>query len=206
VNKNAFLASKRWSLFALTLITIGTASFTQAQYSGYYVEGFYGSGNTEFNFFTDLSDFDGDNNFYGITIGRAFNDNVAAEVSLVDFGNAESSISDPVVATVDAELKARAIAVTLVGNYPFSRYWTAFGKIGFNQWDLEASAVNTTGEPFPLSGEDRGSGFNYGIGLRYRITPSYAVKIEYQVYQLNPELFDGDVVIGGATIALRFNY
>jgi opacity protein-like surface antigen len=207
VNKKTLSISKRQLGFVLILMAIGIAPHTHAQYSGYYVEGFYGSGNAEFNFFTDLSDFDGDANFYGITVGRVFNDNVAAEVSYVDFGDSESVINDPVIATLDAQLEAQAISVTLVGNYPFSRYWTAFGKIGFNQWDLEASVTdNTSAPPITLSGEDRGSGFNYGVGLQYRITPSYAIKLEYRIYQLNPELFEDDVVIGGATVALRFNY
>lgn len=192
-------------VFAFVCLSVSLS--TQAQYSGYYFEGFYGSGTTEFKFLNDLSDFSSDSDFYGLTVGRRFNDNVSVEASYVDLGESQSIISDPLIATFNAGIDARAIALTLVGTYPLNRYWTVFGKLGFNQWDLEVSAVDERFVPnLGLSAEDRGSGINYGAGVQYRITPTYAIKVEYVVYQLNPEVFSDDVPMGGATIALRFNY
>lgn len=208
VEKNkAFRATRKFCAVAALIIVACGLQQAQAQYSGFYGELFYGSGNTQFEFFNDLSDFDNDNDFYGITVGRTFNDNIAAEVSYVDFGNPESVISNPAIATLDAEIKARSLTISLLGTYPLSRSWVLSGKLGLNQWDLDASVTdNSASPPVTLSGEDQGSGFNYGVGLQYRLTPTYSIKISYQVYQLNPELFADDVVISGATVALRYNY
>lgn len=197
------------SITASLLIFAGLccAPSVLAQFSGYYGEGFYGSGTTEFEFFTDLSDFDGDSDFFGLTVGRTFNDNLAAEISYIELGESDAVISNPAIATLNAQIESRAIAFTAVGTYPINRYFTAFGKLGFNQWKLDASVVDTRfGSTLTLSGDDRGTGINYGLGMQYRLTPSYALKLEYLVYQLNPELFADDVVTGGLTIALRFNY
>lgn len=193
------------SIIALTLL--GAASSSVAQYSGFYGEGFYGSGSTEFTFFTDLSDFDSDNDFFGITVGRIFNDNFAVEISYVDLGDSESVIADPAIATLDASIDAKALSVSAVGSYPLGRSFNIFGLLGFNQWDLDATVTDNSLSPaVSLTGDDRGTGINYGVGLQYRITPRYAVKLLYQVYELNTELFADDVEIGGVTIAFRFNY
>jgi len=191
------------SLIVLSMFALPAYS----QYSGYYGEVFYGSGNTEFKFFTDLSDYDGDTDFYGLTIGKKFNDNVAAEVTYADLGNSESVISDPIIATLNAQFEAKALAISAIGTYPLGRRWDVFGKFGINQWDLEAKVTdNTSTPPVTLSGDDRGTGINYGIGVQYRITPRYSIKLEYLVYQLNSVLFEDDVVVGGGSVALRFNY
>lgn len=207
MSKKINLSAKQTLILFITVMIGLNVSPAFAQYSGYYGEGFYGSGDTEFNFFTDLSDFNGDSNFYGITIGRTFNDNVAFEVSYIRFGESESVIANPAVATLDSKFSAQALALTFVGNYPINRSWTVSGKLGINQWDLDAEVVDNTSVPaLRFAGKDRGTGINYGIGAQYRITPSYSIKLEYLVYELNPELFADDVVIGGPTVALRFNY
>lgn len=202
------VSSFKFSAAIVAVVTvIAMSSPARAQYSGYYGEGFFGSGTTQFNFFTDLSDFEGDSEFYGLTVGRVFNDNFAAEVTYVELGDSQATISDPVIATLDSDIESWAIAATAVGTYPFNRYFTVFGKFGFNQWSLDAAVTdNRFNSQVTLSAKDRGTGINYGVGMQYRFTPRYAIKLEYLIYQLNPELFSEDVAIGGATVALRFNY
>ena len=192
--------------FVISLLgAMATPAF--AQYSGYYGEVFYGSGDTKFSFFSDLSDFEGDSDFYGLTIGRRFNDNIAAEVSYVELGESDAVISDPIIATLDSQVKSRALSISAIGNYPINRYFNVFAKFGINQWDLNASVTDDRFIPsVTLKGDDSGTGLNYGVGIVYQFVPSYSIKLEYLTYLLNTELFGDDIAIGGATVAFRYNY
>ena len=177
-----------------------------SQYSGYYGELFYGSGDTQFKFFSDIPKFDSDSDFVCITVGRRFNDNLAAEVSYVDHGESEASIANTIV-TLDGVIESKAFSISAIGSYPFNRNWTLFGKFGLNQWSLDASITDVRFIPsLTLSGDDRGTGINFGAGVEYRFTPSYSIRLEYLTYLLNSGLFEDDVAVNGATVALRYNY
>jgi opacity protein-like surface antigen len=94
------------------------------------------------------------------------------------------------VLPVDDESASRRWNVDVQGSWAFWRSLSLYGRLGYSQSELaplyRTSVVATPGDARPKDG------LNYGVGLRYDVTRSLGVRLEYA----RSGLLAGDVVSG----------
>lgn len=97
--------------------------------------------------------------------GLALNDYVAFEAE-AGFG-----IADDAIAGVDVEMKSE-FGAYVVAKAPLSERFSAFGRLGYVSYEVEASGVGVT-----VSGD--GDAAVYGFGLEGEVTEKDAFRAEY---------------------------
>jgi len=116
--------------------------------------------------------------------GYKFNDNLAIEVSYVDFG--EASDNEP----PEWKITANSLAVGVVGIAPITEQFEVFGKIGFHSWDIEFKESG-----FGILAEDDGSDIFYSLGANYKVNNQFSLGVSYSNYTLEPEGEDEDITL-----------
>jgi opacity protein-like surface antigen len=91
---------------------------------------------------------------------------------------------------VDDEGASRRWNVDVQGSWAFWRSLSLYGRLGYSQSEL-APLYRTSVVASPVDARTR-DGLNYGVGLRYDVTRSLGVRMEYA----RTGLFAGDVVSG----------
>lgn len=109
--------------------------------------------------------------------GYQLNPNVGLEVSYGDYGAAKAT--GPVLGTpVTASLAATGFQVSAVGSLPVSDAFAFTGKIGVANTTLKVSAA-ALGLNIGL-GSASTTTLAYGIGVRYNLTPTIAIRAQYE--------------------------
>lgn len=111
-------------------------------------------------------------------LGYRFNPNFAVE------GEGSIGIDDDDGAELDAAYGAYAVGIVPIGSSGFD----VFGRAGYNHFDVD-------GGVFPDIEE---SGFSYGAGLGWRITPSIGLRADWTRTEVDPG--DVDSVSLGAVV------
>lgn len=227
-------------LFVLSFFILG-ASPSVAQFSGYYLELSAGPSETELEILPPLtetsvaSNFEAESNMLSLMYGLRFNDNLSVEVGYTDYGSFSGPASltdtvffvdvDPVteeevvlqanaLVETEAEYEATALTASLVGNWPLSRRWNLFGKLGLAAWKAESEfngSLNYSGDVDIQRGiiadfSDSGSSFFYSAGLSYRFNLSYGVKLEYQRFNFESSIFSSDADIDSLSVGVRLYF
>ena len=109
--------------------------------------------------------------FVGVNILKFF----GAQLSYVDFGTPEGS--DPLLGTIAIESKGWEVA--LLGRIPLWKF-ELFAKAGLISWDSEASFS----APMTPSLSDDGSDFTYGVGAKFKFTDHFAIRAEWETYEV----------------------
>lgn len=154
-----------------------------AQSSGFYAGGAVGQSKLKdaCNDSAPLSCDDKDTG-YKIFGGYQINENFGAELGYVNLGKATFSGVDPSLGAgpVSANIKAKGFEVLGVGTVPLADKLSAYGKLGFFRWDLDASVtVGATSGSLSESGTD----VTYGIGLKYDFAKNIGARLEWQRYK-----------------------
>jgi opacity protein-like surface antigen len=76
----------------------------------------------------------------------------------------------------DAASGATSWNLDLYGSWAFSRSLSLYGRLGYSQ--SEATPVYSTSVAGAIDRRER-DGLNYGVGLRYDVTRSLGLKLEY---------------------------
>lgn len=239
--RSAKISSLVIAFATLLFLAMGSAS-TLAQFSGYYLELSGGPSTTDVEVIPPLfdaanvaSDFSADSNMASLVTGLRFNDTISVEVGYTDYGTFSDSASlsgilqgtniDPVSGdatdlvssaffSAEAEYEATALTISVIGNWPLSRRWKAYGKLGLAAWNAETELVGTvvqtgdverTRDVFAEFSES-GSSFFYSAGLSHRFNLSYGVKLEYQRFRLETDLFSSDANIDSLSVGLRLYF
>lgn len=180
----------------------------------------------------DASNFDADSNMVSLVAGLRFNDAISVEVGYTDYGTFSNPASlsgillytnvDPVteettllesnaLLSTEAEYKATAVTASVIGSWPLSRRWSVFGKLGLAAWSAESEFVGSLGETGDIQRvrnvsadfSDNGSSLFVGAGVLYRFNLSYGVKLEYQKFRLESDIFSSDADIDSISVGLR---
>jgi opacity protein-like surface antigen len=112
----------------------------------------------------------GDPGKFGIGMGYKFNKYFAADVGLTIFGDSTFEL----IGVGKATLKMNSFHPAIVGIYPFTEKFSAFGKFGFSRNRLEYS--DTLGFTF----ESTKTSPYYGAGLEYDINPKLGFRALYE--------------------------
>ncbi len=210
------------AVFAINFTMVLNAN---AQYSQIYAEISYGQQELEsFGFILNFSDFEDnkDNGDLGsYAIGRRFNDNVAAELSYVKFGSFESEITgfSPIEEFDDnnvlisstprvpdfAEFEMSAVQISVIGSIAWGRRLNFFVKGGLSQANISAKVINNN-FGFTARGSESGTGLHFGAGVVVNITRSFAIEIEYQVFDISNTLLFENLDVQTTTLGLRYNF
>ena len=102
-------------------------------------------------------------------VGVKFNPIVSLESQYIDFGAANRD-SD--------HIKASGFTANVVLDIPLSKFITPYGKAGALFWKTDKTFNN-------ISRNDNGTGFNYGVGVRFKVTDSVDLRTEYMRYKLD---------------------
>ena len=109
--------------------------------------------------------------------GYRFNRYFAAEASYVDWGEVSGTVSG--VGRVSADQTSFGVAA--VGTFDLTPQFSVFGKAGLLMTEQETPASSTR--------QRDETELHYGIGVRYRFTPNWAARAEWErTDQLKVEL------------------
>ncbi len=118
--------------------------------------------------------------------GYQFTPNFGAEAFYADLGEVSASgIADGVRVTADVEIDG--FGVSTIGTWPIGDNFGVFGKLGLFRWDIESSATGRRS----VSLDDDGIDFTFGIGARYALNESFAIRAEWEWFN---ELGDEDTI------------
>lgn len=173
---------KSAALFAVLAASLTTPFAANAQDSGFYAGGAFGQTKAKDTCEGVPIPCDDKDTSWKIFGGYQINKNFGAELGYVDLGKATAAGTISGV-TVNASIKAKAWELVGVGTIPFADNFSAYGKLGFFRWDVDAS-VSATVPGFSVAGSigDRGTDFTYGLGLKYDFTKNLAARLEWQRY------------------------
>jgi|APFre7841882724_1041349.scaffolds.fasta_scaffold62134_1 OOP family OmpA-OmpF porin len=192
--------------FALA-VALGLVSVTaMAADPGFYAGVGIGQFNVEIDS-VDLGDgstslgFDDDDTGFKIFGGYQFLPWLGAELGYVDGGTASESASDPDFGGAKLDVDVSAFTVAAVGTLPIGDMFELYGKLGMAFWqgDLTASITGALcdelvaiGESCSDSVDDDGEDFYYGLGAGFNIGESFNVRVEYEVFEIDPQDVDAD--------------
>lgn len=172
---------------------------------------------------------------FTLTGGWRFNDNFGVEVSFTDHGKfsdrailidrlvvmeRDPASGDGIANLVDARLDAdvrydvRSYGVSLLGNWPLSRRWNVYGRLGLGSWSVDSKIKGRLvyrgdlNQSWALDGDlsDSGSSFFYGLGVFYRFNRNYAAKLEYQQMRVESSIFNKEPELGSFSFGLRYYF
>src|SRR5262249_37822630 len=113
---------------------------------------------------------------YGISGGYRVNRNFAVEAAWESLGS-YSFNSTTATQTINGKLKASALSLSALGIYPFTRNWSAFGKLGITRTSTDLNAGSATGATAVSNGSSSGTGLLLGAGLTYDFDGGYYTKL-----------------------------
>lgn len=172
---------------------------------------------------------------YSLIGGWRFNDNLSVEVNYTDHGrfSDRASLSDRFIVVerdhatngdienlVDARLDAdvdyelQSYGVSMLANWPVSRRWNVYARLGLMSWEAESSVKGRMtyrgdlNRDWDIRGKlsDSGSSFSYGLGVFYRFTRSYAATLEYQHMRMETDVFSNDPRLDSLNFGLRYYF
>ncbi|MGE0798729.1 MAG: outer membrane beta-barrel protein [Lautropia sp.] len=128
---------------------------------------------------------------YRATLGGQTTETVGAEISYINLGKIDFS---------GGSQRAHGFNLSVVGTLPVGAGFSAFGKLGATYgWTETRSSA-----PGIRTGDEKGIGFSYGLGLGYRLTPQLELTAEYERHRF--DFAPGDQSLGFTSIGLRYRY
>ena len=119
---------------------------------------------------------------YGISGGYRFNRNFAAEAAWESLGSYAYS-SPTGTDTINGKLKASALSLSALGIYPFTRNWSAYGKLGITRTSTDLTAGSASGATAVSNQSGSSTGWLLGAGLTYDFDRGYYVKGGWDRYE-----------------------
>jgi opacity protein-like surface antigen len=191
----------------LAPVSVGVAAQPQApqELKGFYAGG--GVGSTEPTsydyedwYYADVES--GDSATSGMLFtGYRINKYVAVDAAYIDtdsVGWSESLVYVPELLGVyntDIDLDIRAWQLSVSGILPFANIFEAYLRGGLAFWDADGTQQFTPsfgGAVVNRSVSDGGTGFLFGIGGSVRVLPRLHLLLEYQVFDVDEDLFATD--------------
>jgi len=123
-------------------------------------------------------DFNGDDSGFKVFGGYRFKRFLALEGSYFDLGNIDDSVLGFSFLADVKGVDACAVARLSAG-----RWFEFYGRAGLAYWDVEATVIDEETD-HRITRNDRDSGWTFGVGGAVRINRHLALRVEWQVYEL----------------------
>lgn len=129
---------------------------------------------------------------FKVYAGGRMSEVLGLEVGYTDFGRIRAS---------GGETDAWAIPVSLTAGVPIGSRFNAFGKVGglYGRTDVTASLDSLT-----ETGNKSGWGWTYGAGASFAVTPTIAIRADWDRYKLDFSSGRKDVDMLSAGVQFRF--
>jgi OmpA-OmpF porin, OOP family len=186
---------KRIGLSGLAVLSLMAGAAAQAAdvQPGFYAGVGIGNGTIE----VDEVDFDESDTAFKIFGGYSFNENFAVELTYLDGGAPEMTVSG-IGGTGSVEAEVTGLNVAALGRIPLASTFAIFGKIGLTSYDVEATGrINNQ---VIIQGSDSSEEITYGIGGAFSFGPSFEMRAEYEMADIN----DGDYSLLSVSGLFRF--
>ena len=152
-------------------------------------------------------DDDDEDTAYKLFGGYQYNKNFALEGGYFDLGDLGYTATTIPAGSLTGEASIRGLSLDLVGIHPFSRRFSAFGRIGLNYAQTEDTFSNTGVVPVPANANPDKNDLNYkfGIGLQYDFTDALGMRAEVERYRINDAVGnDADIDLISIGLVYRF--
>lgn len=121
---------------------------------------------------------------YKLFLGGNINQNLGAEIAVVDFGG---------VTDVGYDVNSTAMTLSAVGTLPVSEQLNLLGKLGFGSWKFDAGS----------NGKDTGTDLAWGMGAQFNLSSKVGMRAEYESVNTGEYLI-GDLSITSLSALVRF--
>lgn len=140
--------------------------------------------------------------------GYQFTPYAAVEIGYVDFGNASfsSQITAPATGSISGDNKAEGVTVGLVGQWPLANSFALTGKVGAISWRSK-TRVSANGVAVAESNHsDSGTDFMFGVGGRFDLTPSVALRADWDRFLKVGAGESGESDVDMVSIGVQFRF
>ncbi|MDP2761927.1 MAG: OmpA family protein [Sideroxyarcus sp.] len=144
---------------------------------------------------------------YKLFGGYQFNQYLAVEGGYFDLGRFGYSTTTVPVGTLAGNVRLKGLNLDLVGLWPITEKFSAFGRIGANyaQADDNFTSTGAVSLPANASPGENGTSYKAGLGLQYDVSRSLALRAEGERYRVKDGLGnDGDINLMSLGLVYRF--
>lgn len=196
--------TKKTALLTCAIAAAFTTSLSFADDdAGWYLGANYGQSRARLDEFTIVKDvlapgysaslFD-DNTIDGggkLFTGYQFNRYVSLEAGYFDLGEFQFNAVTSPAGMLNTNMQVRGFNIDVVGYLPFTEKLSAFGRLGVTH-ALTQDTFSGTGAASVLGGKlhDRDDFGKAGVGLEYKFTDSFAVRLEAERYRISNATYD----------------
>jgi OOP family OmpA-OmpF porin len=172
------MAKRGKSPFALAVLGMAllAPASVLAQEAGFYLGGAFGQAKLKEwckvepgDVLTACADTDTGWKLFG---GYRFNRYVAIEATYVNWGTVTGTVNG-----IDVSAEQTSMGVAAVGSLELGPRFSVFGKAGFLMTEQEIRRVTATSSS-SVEGDE--TEFHYGLGVRFRFTPNWAARGEWE--------------------------
>ncbi|MEO8385179.1 MAG: outer membrane beta-barrel protein [Betaproteobacteria bacterium] len=148
--------------------------------------------------------------FYKFMMGYRFSPAVSLEGFYADLGkyNTRTTVTTPLVGSVNADYKAKGYGVDLVLSAPITQEFSVYGRLGVLQAKTEAT-FSSTGSVGLLAnrGSKNKTAQHYGLGLQYELNPSLALRGEVETFRkLGDDSTGGELKVNVLSVGAIFRF
>lgn len=133
---------------------------------------------------------------YKLYGGYQINENFSLEAGYFNLGQFGYTATTQPAGTLAGKIKLQGINLDVVGLWPITGKFSAFGRAGLNYAEAKDSFVNTGAVDVPVDPNPSKSEVNYkaGLGIQYNFNKSLAMRLEGERYRINDAVGNrGDV-------------
>lgn len=139
---------------------------------------------------------------YGVFAGYQWTQYFATEISYLEMGKAELSVTPrevgvPQTSTSTLDVNSRSIDTSAIGILPLGERFELFAKVGLHYYSAssESRIVGDSGSEPSLKWDD--TDLSYGLGTNFKLTSQWRMGLAYEIYKAtfdNETLEDDDDV------------
>lgn len=144
---------------------------------------------------------------YKLFGGYQYNKHLAVEFGYFDLGRFGYTATTVPAGTLDGKIKLKGVNLDLVGLWPLSDKFSAFGRLGVNYAQAKDSFVATGAVDVPTDANPGKSGANYkaGVGVQYDLTEALGLRAEGERYRISDGVGNkGDINMISLGLIYRF--
>lgn len=147
---------------------------------------------------------------YRISLGYQINNNFSVEGSYLDAGKVAASIAGTYLATpytASASIEDTEFQFVAIGSIPVAENFSLFGKAGVTMWDVKASAAATVAAVSAAgSVSSTGNDFLWGIGAKYDINKTIAMRGQFESRKVGDEATTGRGTVDMLSLGLVYKF
>ena len=129
----------------------------------------------------DIEESDDSELSFGLRAIYQFNNNMAFELSYMNYGDAEDSYVDSSSDTITVGISSTALQAGVRGIFPLTNQLSLNARVGISHLNAELQFEDSFTPNDVDKGKDSSSDIYYGIGARYTLNPQFFVGAEYTV-------------------------